>query len=719
MSFIKNTKDGAYIKFTHGPERGNLYEYSLDDVKQGTVQSEFDNYNAKYEFQPTDRQQIAAGVQGATFGWGDELQAFYGAALDKVFAGEDFSDSYVALRDAYRDEVESYEQSDPLGYTVREVGGSLPTGFGIAGQMAKIPKIATALQGGWKSKQALKASAVIGATEGTIYGAGVAGGGSPVIQKDPRTGEITQTEDVLSSPLSQGLTTAGSGLGGAVGGPLGQTVVGAVGAAAGYTGRKLGDAVLALSNMLKERSQRVDISIPTADTILKDVLLGTDSTEDEAFAWLRNNPKATLADFNDSMQKIGETVAAKLHMPDNYLEFFSGRDTTAIDRIMLPVRKHFGGVVESGRTLSQIAEGREALAKPLYAQAMEEGVENTPVLRQIFEHMKKHTPERLNKSRRLGLEHALANSLPIDDEALGTALPTLRWWQAISQQLDDDIGTAIREGKGFEVANLVGIKKRITNELYAQNDAYRQANAIWQNSKHMENMVDAGRDLYKNKKLSEIFADSEDIKNLSPRDKQLFMLGFGESIENNLSSIIGTGDFGVMAGSMKTRSFLTKAMEEKLRLLLPDEAFEEFAEMIKMEARFKGTANRINKGSQTYAHNVVEAALRSKEAEIDKSTRSVVADKLMEQYRLSDPTVKDLQNRLFTPYSGHRYGQPYLPPPGQPFNPTGIASQAPVSPVSNLQLLGGSIGAAEGGRQGAAFVNPMFQSGNPLQIGTP
>ena len=160
-------------------------------------------------------------------------------------------------------------------------------------------------------------------------------------------------------------------------------------------------------------------------------------------------------------------------------------------------------------------------------------------------------------------------------------------------------------------------------------------------------------------------------------------------------------------------------MEEKLRLLLPDEAFEEFAEMIKMEARFKGTANRINKGSKTYAHNVVEAALRSKEAEIDKSTRSVVADKLMEQYRLSDPTVKDLQNRLFTPYSGHRYGQPYLPPPGQPFNPTGIASQAPVSPVSNLQLLGGSIGAAEGGRQGAAVVNPMFQSGNPLQIGTP
>ena len=105
--------------------------------------------------------------------------------------------------------------------------------------------------------------------------------------------------------------------------------------------------------------------------------------------------------------------------------------------------------------------------------------------------------------------------------------------------------------------------------MFKQNDNYRAANEIWANSKHYDNLLDAGRELFKENKLSEVFFNEEYIKNLSQKEKQTLMLGFGEALENKMSQMVGTADFGVMAGSMKARPFLTKVMEEKLRMLLP------------------------------------------------------------------------------------------------------------------------------------------------------
>ena len=690
MTFLRNTDSGIFLKITHGPEAGKLFQY--DDFT--TAQEDFESYNANNPFTPTDQQKTAAWGQGLTFGFADEMKAFFGAAADKAFLGADFKDNYESLRNAYRDEIESYKQSDPLGYMGREIGGSLPTAFGLASKLAKIPSIQAALQGGWKSKEAIKAASKIGAVEGSLYGTGVAGG-APISTFDTETDQPLIAQDVKSTPLGQTKTIAGSGIGGAIGGPIGQSLAGAIPMAGRYAADKTGGLLARFNNFLSNNN-KIAVEPVVADKMIADVLLANDVTEDQVVRWLSANPAATLADFNRSMQKMGENVAARLKMPDDKLEYFQLRDVGALDRILLPIRKHFGGVVESNRTISQLKAARESQAKPLYTAAFEEGIENTPILEEAFKLLKKTKPDVIAKSKRLGLIDAFNNDIPLDEKALGEAVPTLRWWQAITQQLDDEIGELIRKGAGQEVSKLVGFRKKIVNELFKQNDNYRAANEIWANSKHYDNLLDAGRELFKENKLSEVFFNEEYIKNLSQKEKQTLMLGFGEALENKMSQMVGTADFGVMAGSMKARPFLTKVMEEKLRMLLPKEAFNEFAKMIKLEAQFKGTANQIDRGSQTFSRTIVDEKMDEMATQSTKPLTTSMIEKLMQNRGVTDDVVVDLQNRLFTPAGPNLLNAPV----GQPFNQTGITTPS-VLPVSPFQFFSGSGGGITGG------INPL------------
>ena len=101
--------------------------------------------------------------QGASFGFGDEIEAVVRSALDQGL-------TYKEALDVARDKIESFRKTNPGWAYGSEIAGSLPTavlgGAGLvktAGTLAKVGLTAS------KAKMAVP----IGASQGAVYGAGI------------------------------------------------------------------------------------------------------------------------------------------------------------------------------------------------------------------------------------------------------------------------------------------------------------------------------------------------------------------------------------------------------------------------------------------------------------------------------------------------------------------------------------------------------------------
>ena len=103
-------------------------------------------------------------VQGATFGWGDELRGAVQGGL-AAMQGGDFGSAYDQTVDESRNALQHERRVNPVGSFAAEVAGAIPTGVGAGGQLAGrgATLAARALTGG-----------LVGAGQGAVYGAGAA-----------------------------------------------------------------------------------------------------------------------------------------------------------------------------------------------------------------------------------------------------------------------------------------------------------------------------------------------------------------------------------------------------------------------------------------------------------------------------------------------------------------------------------------------------------------
>lgn len=109
---------------------------------------------------PAQSQMGRMGIQGMTFGFGDEIEA----AIRSMFPG---GASYEVERDKIRQELAQYQAENPGKAITMEVLGSLATNVG-AGLYGK----ARGLISGGKELPSLPKVATIGAAEGGLYGLG-------------------------------------------------------------------------------------------------------------------------------------------------------------------------------------------------------------------------------------------------------------------------------------------------------------------------------------------------------------------------------------------------------------------------------------------------------------------------------------------------------------------------------------------------------------------
>lgn len=161
------------------------------------------------------------GLQGLSFGWGDEGAAAIAAALpftdrEAVGAGKTLGERYRAARDFYRGKNRAAKAANPKTYVAGEIGGAIPTALVPLGTVAKGASLATKIGQGAKVGAGLGALSGAGGSEagtasgvaadaslGAALGAGV-GGAVPAALEGVRAAAGPLTARLREAAINQG-----------------------------------------------------------------------------------------------------------------------------------------------------------------------------------------------------------------------------------------------------------------------------------------------------------------------------------------------------------------------------------------------------------------------------------------------------------------------------------------------------------------------------------
>jgi hypothetical protein len=234
---------------------GNVYEVTAPDGASEQEVLSYAKQNYKIEEDTATRMNTVEGatrgaLQGATFGFGDEIVAGVGALPLAAITGKNVSESYNELLNQERGRVGQFREEKPITAIASEIGGSLGTGIAGLGTKAGAAVARTIGSGGLPAR--IGKGAIAGSASGGLYGLG--------------TGEEGQR-----------LESAGQGvvLGGAFGGavPAAGSLVksSAGGLKNAYKGFKARDVeqLQVASDLIKQKSQNAYQAMRESGAILK------------------------------------------------------------------------------------------------------------------------------------------------------------------------------------------------------------------------------------------------------------------------------------------------------------------------------------------------------------------------------------------------------------------------------------------------------------------
>lgn len=137
------------------------------------------------------RTALDKGLQGATYGFSDEMTDLLGAAVAHMYTGEPFHDMHKEAREESKARLQSESEQHPYVSTASELGGALGTGFAGAGTKAG-KFVANNIRNAGTAEKIGK-SAILGAGTGALYGAGTSDSGKRLegAKKGAETGALT------------------------------------------------------------------------------------------------------------------------------------------------------------------------------------------------------------------------------------------------------------------------------------------------------------------------------------------------------------------------------------------------------------------------------------------------------------------------------------------------------------------------------------------------
>ncbi|WP_428818437.1 hypothetical protein [Microbulbifer sp. MCCC 1A16149] len=483
-------------------------------------------------------------LQGATFGFSDELAAGFKSAVAGAM-GDDPAKAYYGTQQELDQEQRDFAEKNPGISLGLEIGGGLTSGgLGLAKTMAKLagkgvlPKVAGA--------------AGIGAAEGGLYGAGTSREGEriPGAVEGGAVGAVT-------GPLAAG---------------AGKLISEGVGPVADWVGRNL-------INSPQKNAQRY-----LSETMAQEGVGGS-----ELARALREMPgNAILSDVSTGARNTLEGI---LHQPDNPAiwnqaeSLLRSRNAGQQPRLIGDLAENLGiDTMGIQQTVNALGQQRSKIAGPLYQQAYRQPLKRTEKLESLM--------------RAPAVKQALgsAQTIAANQRIAGDQVSHMRLFDLAKQDLDDQIGRALTSGEKGKARDLIRLKQDLVSELDDQVPAYKQARDVFANHSAMIDAAEYGRRILRED--ADVIDDV--LKGMGQSEKEMFRIGAGRAIRDKLMQASQSGD--------ATKRLNSGLVRERMRRAFPSEnSFNDFMKKVEMEADIysttailqnSATARRLQQGQK-------------------------------------------------------------------------------------------------------------------------
>lgn len=487
---------------------------------------------------------IRGGLQGASFGLGDEIAG----AVTAPFTGM----SYEQARDVSRERNALAQTANPGTYLAGELGGGLAMPGGIFASAARGAKILpTAVRALSVPARASIAGGGVGGLAGAGYSeADTAGGVAIDAAQGAGIGAVTAP---LVPFAVRGAAAGAQGIGNAV---------------ANFGAGPVQKAYNAIANRLRTGGLTDPAQVRQAlDTLgpegrLMDLTPGTKNLAETLYK-IPESPGAGIVE-----QSVRDRMAAQY-----------GRMREATTDALKPLWDDYNGFI------TMLDRERKAQAAPLYAAAEAKGFQVTETLSKLFD--KPSVKEAADRAIRSMQDEA--DSVFTGAQSNGTF--SLKHMDQTIRELGDEIGAHVRAGRNDAARRLIGLKKALEKEIYAQVPEYQQARSVWAGSKQMEEAAKYGRDIFKgNKQADDIAAD---IADFSQAERDSMTAGVLRGVVEKLDSV----DEG---GNAIRKLVNSRRVRDIIRTVLPDEeSAAKFLARVDAEGEMADTFNRVTSGSRT------------------------------------------------------------------------------------------------------------------------
>lgn len=537
------------------------------------------------------RDRLRQVAQGATFAWGDEIEA----GVRSLFGDETYDEEKAKIQG----EINAYQTARPWESMAYEAGGGLLTG-GAGGARAVaaagLRKFAPGLLRAMTATSPVTrtgAAALTGAAEGAAYGTGAAEQGGDVI--------------------SQGLLGAGTG---ALLNPIMS---------------KIPDGIKA---MVRKAEETTD---DQASRAVGKLFRSDFDTPEEATSALRRMGPEGLPIHAGPTLAGGAKYAhgalgsrAKKRIEDTLMEGQKsqrGRVKTAYGQGTDPDAVNFYDEI------ARMNKARAATGRPLYDAAEASGLDHSQIdrLTDIFFATDRELPDQIKSIVYRANQEAL-----FDKTTLGNVSP-LKMFDYVKRGFNKEIDAAMDAGERSRLANLLRMKREMT-DILDENEAYKKARHTWADDSEVITAAKVGRKL---------FAGDFDelqvlVRDMTETQREAFRVGAIRAMREKV-------DKAAMTTSDAKKLMRSKEIQDRLRMAFKSDAeYEDFAAKMSAEIDMTNTKNEILGGSSTarnlQAKEAIEGGLLDPKSLLDAGV--MAADPL---YMAVAALKKGMGKRKMTP----------------------------------------------------------------------
>jgi hypothetical protein len=524
---------------------------------------------------------IEAGIQGLTFGFGDEFEAVIKTLKNK----KPYEQNLAAVQFAKQE----YEAESPYQAMASEIAGSLPVAF-AAGKTAvqvagKIPQVANLLSKIPSSFSTVASTSGAGAIGGGLTGAGTAQEGERMAGA-----EKGAVQGAVLAPVVLAGMKAGTGATKAVAEKLGipdlaKTIVEATkdipivrnitGKTADFFGMS-GDAVQRKADTkIIQALQRDSLTLPEIKTAMEQIRVSGYKPE-------------TIMEFGGKATKqLGETVASypgARVVAENLAE---ERKSGAGNRILTDFQQAFNVNKDPMEIADDIIKLRNAASKPLYdaAYASPVSIGNKTIDNIMLDPAFQSAYARANRiATREGFPLT-----PLKPEGNTFDLKTIDY---IKRGIDDEINWSKTPASGLgkdEVNSLKKVRGEFMGVVDSQAPAeYKQARQAFGGPTQVFDAIENGRGFFD--------IDARTLKKtydgLNPAEKDGFAIGAYDAIRTKIQS----GADGI---DQIKRTFGSPEKRDQIKVLIGDDAFKNLEMQLGREKAIRSTDIQITGGSPT------------------------------------------------------------------------------------------------------------------------